>query len=124
MTPNAKPSIGSTDEAASRRREPTAWNAFAEAMGGLAADIMYATLRAALACARWHRRQVAVEQLQALDDRMLKDIGIERGQIVAAVQGIDRRTAGGRTGPTHTGRLTSLERRAEVPPAFGGTVAS
>ena len=41
------------------------------------------------AVSRWHRRNVAARQLAALNDHMLADIGIERGQIsdVAATIG-------------------------------------
>jgi uncharacterized protein YjiS (DUF1127 family) len=35
----------------------------------------------------WVRRRAAVAQLQALDDRMLKDIGLNRGDIEHAVRG-------------------------------------
>jgi uncharacterized protein YjiS (DUF1127 family) len=38
----------------------------------------------------WIKRRVAVARLQRLDDRMLKDIGITRGEIEAAVRGHDR----------------------------------
>lgn len=37
------------------------------------------------AYARWTSRQAARHHLEALDDRMLKDIGINRGQIDSAV---------------------------------------
>lgn len=35
---------------------------------------------------RSHRRRVAIRQLQALDDRLLKDIGVSRGQIPLVVE--------------------------------------
>ena len=39
----------------------------------------------------WFRRRAAVAQLQALDDRALKDMGIYRGDIEAAVRGTRER---------------------------------
>lgn len=38
------------------------------------------------ALCRWHRRQAAVRRLNALDDHMLKDIGISRGEIDSLVR--------------------------------------
>jgi uncharacterized protein YjiS (DUF1127 family) len=35
----------------------------------------------------WMSRRAAIAQLRALDDRMLKDIGLSRGEIEAAVRG-------------------------------------
>lgn len=37
----------------------------------------------------WMRRRAAIAQLQALDDRTLKDMGLFRGEIEAAVRGED-----------------------------------
>ena len=39
----------------------------------------------------WIRRRAAVAQLQALDDRALKDIGLYRGDIETAVRGTRER---------------------------------
>jgi uncharacterized protein YjiS (DUF1127 family) len=47
------------------------------------------------------RRRVAMHQLQALDDRMLKDIGISRGEIPFLVE---RMSAAERSAPTGSGR--------------------
>jgi uncharacterized protein YjiS (DUF1127 family) len=38
----------------------------------------------------WFRRRAAVTRLQRMDDRMLKDIGLYRGEIEAAVRGEHR----------------------------------
>ncbi len=39
---------------------------------------------------RWHRRQVAYRALMALNDHLLHDIGLDRAQIPAAVDGLWR----------------------------------
>jgi uncharacterized protein YjiS (DUF1127 family) len=39
---------------------------------------------------RWGRHRNAIAALQALDGRMLKDIGIERSEIESVVRGLDR----------------------------------
>lgn len=51
--------------------------------GGMAAGLraLAAKLRA------WQHKRVAYDELMALDDRMLKDIGISRTEIAAAVEG-------------------------------------
>ncbi len=36
---------------------------------------------AAASFGRWHKRRIAIRQLMALDDHILKDIGIHRGDI-------------------------------------------
>ncbi len=37
---------------------------------------------------RWRQRRVAVRELQGLNDHQLKDIGLDRSQIVSAVEKI------------------------------------
>lgn len=37
--------------------------------------------------ARWRRRRIAIDHLRAMDDRLLADIGVPRGQIELAVDG-------------------------------------
>jgi uncharacterized protein YjiS (DUF1127 family) len=53
-----------------------------------AASIAQAAMRAINAVSETHRRWSGMRELQALDDRMLADIGIVRGQIeIAASDG-------------------------------------
>jgi uncharacterized protein YjiS (DUF1127 family) len=42
---------------------------------------------------RWQRRRM-IEALQRLDDRLLHDIGISRGEIPSVVEGFDREELG------------------------------
>ena len=37
---------------------------------------------------KWRKRRAAIDELAALDDRLLKDIGLYRGEIEAAVDGL------------------------------------
>lgn len=43
------------------------------------------------AITRWYARRMAVRYLQTVDDRILKDIGISRGEILSAMYGDPRR---------------------------------
>lgn len=49
----------------------------------LLADLIRRTVREPYV--HWRRRKTAIAQLEALDDRILRDIGLERGQIASAV---------------------------------------
>jgi uncharacterized protein YjiS (DUF1127 family) len=40
--------------------------------------------------ARWRRASRACGELYALDDRMLKDLGVQRSQITSIARGADR----------------------------------
>lgn len=51
--------------------------------------------------AEWRRRAHAYEELMALDDRSLADIGIHRSQIPGIVQGADRPRARIEAEPGH-----------------------
>ena len=42
---------------------------------------------AAAAVSRWHRLRREARRLMALDDRMLRDVGLGRGEIKRAVRG-------------------------------------
>jgi uncharacterized protein YjiS (DUF1127 family) len=55
---------------------PTLW---ARSREGLA--------HAAAAVARWHRPRRDTRRLMALDDRMLRDVGLGRGEVERAVRG-------------------------------------
>jgi uncharacterized protein YjiS (DUF1127 family) len=44
----------------------------------------------------WQERQATIRDLRAWDDRMLKDIGLTRGEIIAAVDGQLQRGGCGR----------------------------
>ncbi len=50
-------------------------------------------LRALEGLRRWHQRRKAIAELQTLDDRMLKDIGVSRGAIRELVDAQLRQTA-------------------------------
>ena len=57
------------------------------------------------AMANWRQRRRAYDELMALDDRSLADIGIHRSQIPAIVEGLHEATSG-----------------AELPAAMGAPV--
>jgi uncharacterized protein YjiS (DUF1127 family) len=42
---------------------------------------------AAAAVSRWHRLRQDARRLMALDDRMLRDVGLSRGEVERAVRG-------------------------------------
>ena len=57
------------------------------------------------AFAAWRRRRLAYDELMALDDRSLADIGIRRSEIPALVEGFHERT---RASAKTTGAAASL----------------
>ncbi len=62
----------------------------AQAVRRLVRGIVGIIAQGAEALRRWHRRRVAYRALMALDDRLLRDIGLRRDQIPAAVEGLWR----------------------------------
>jgi uncharacterized protein YjiS (DUF1127 family) len=65
------------------------WRGLAE-MWARAAATLVAGWRAV---ALWHKRRRAVQELRALDDRTLRDIGLGRSEIECAVRGCRRHAA-------------------------------
>ncbi len=61
-----------------------------QALRGLIRGIVGAVRQGAEALQRWHRRRVTYRELMALNDRLLRDIGLRRDQIPAAVEGLWR----------------------------------
>ena len=61
-----------------------------QALRDLIRGIVGAVRQGAEALQRWHRRRVTYRELMALDDRLLRDIGLRRDQIPAAVEGLWR----------------------------------
>ncbi len=53
----------------------------ARLIGRALTSAINAVRAAAASLARWHKRRIAIRQLVALDDHILKDIGIRRGDI-------------------------------------------
>ncbi|MDT8345319.1 MAG: DUF1127 domain-containing protein [Thermohalobaculum sp.] len=70
----------------------TTLTALARVGGASALNGLGATLRSiGHRIGDFHRRRVAIHRLHALNDHMLKDIGLSRGTIEAAVHGQSRR---------------------------------
>jgi len=63
---------------------------------------------------RSHRRRVAIRQLHALDDRMLKDIGVSRGQIPLVVEGTLAATRGVKAGSSESGEIAAFPQRQRI----------
>lgn len=61
-----------------------------------------------------HRRRVAIRQLHALDYRLLKDIGISRGQIPLVVEGRLAETRGAKTGSSESGEIAAFPHRQRI----------
>jgi uncharacterized protein YjiS (DUF1127 family) len=62
-------------------------DALARAGHLLVAAVVGAAVRISEAVRRWRERRRATDELLSFDDRLLKDIGITRGEVWAAVHG-------------------------------------
>ena len=58
--------------------------------------------------ARWRQRRIAVARLEALDDHLLADIGLTRGQVTAAVDDMIARPATTVTRPAGRGPAAEI----------------
>lgn len=65
---------------------------------------------------RWHARRSAIAALAALDDRMLKDIGLHRGAIRRLVD--DQLAAQKRSSASHPAAPARSDRRPPSPAAW------
>jgi uncharacterized protein YjiS (DUF1127 family) len=52
---------------------------------GITSHIATFAAMAGYAVWRWYRRRVTIHKLQSLDDRMLKDIGLDRSEIESTI---------------------------------------
>lgn len=73
--------------------------AMAKALMELGRAVAWPLRRLARALGRWHAHAAAARQLNAMDDHLLRDIGIRREQIPAAVAGLMSRQASADAGP-------------------------
>lgn len=79
------------------------------AVGGKRPSLLRGLVEAVFApLVRWYRRSQAMQELYRLDDRMLADIGINRGDIPAVVKGWDGEIP--EDGESRTGLFSGLRR--------------
>jgi uncharacterized protein YjiS (DUF1127 family) len=73
-----------------------------ELLFGTAAAVAGPVRRAAQAVARYRRNRRAIADLRSLDDRLLRDIGVERSDIPALVRAVESQSTDLDTGrPAH-----------------------
>ena len=91
----------------------TADSARAEILSGAFRSAFSAKLRRAWsAFIAWRNRRIAIRELQAMPDSLLRDIGIERGQIRAVVFG-----GGAQTTVLHTSKTAPPKSAPQLQPA-------
>ncbi len=85
------------DAPKARRTRPTrglARRVLADIGGGASLPALGSRLlRLGQALSVWHRRRAAIDELSALSDHMLKDIGLHRGEIRSVVHEMTRAAA-------------------------------
>jgi len=88
----------------------------ATAIGGLLNAVVWPVKKLAAAYAWALREATAIRQLEALDDHLLRDIGIRRENIPAAVAGLMKRPAVAVAAPPPVGLRTAGQRAASNDP--------
>lgn len=92
-------------------------------VSSVAASAMRWLSRAMVAYGERRKRRIAIRELRRWSDHMLSDIGLTRGTIPAAVDGLLRQEAEGRRMETPAQRHTDAGRTAKKPRQYSALAA-